>query len=350
MRENFTSVIERQGKRFCKFCLCNQFFFTILDEFMCEENAFAEMATRFVALPPTSPVDDRSSKAPPHPSAPPRAQKRKVESTFPVGACSRVLRSSARVQPTTLFLELVPTRKKSAAVSKIGSGIVNLGMTCYVASALQVALSVRSWTEVLLLLLILFFLYNFFISEMSEHVKAHNQTRGCRSCQGVWRLQERCIDSGWCSRRCRVLRMVCENKAGIERFFATHDGPFRFVRLRHCSPKTARNQWWILRPCCCFGPSKWFCERFCRESSPNYDPARSEWYQHGFWSLPEWKLYCSVSPSFIDHDSKLIFFQRMLFKNRGDSCSWRAFVWPWEDVVGRNGDVESYFSAMLNTS
>ena len=83
----------------------------------------------------------------------PRAKKRIVQDI--VDAPTRVLRSS-RVELTSLTLESILKLTRGAASRKTDSGIANLGMTCYVAAAVQVAFSVSSWREVLLLIHILF--------------------------------------------------------------------------------------------------------------------------------------------------------------------------------------------------
>ena len=143
MRENLTSVFERQGKDFATRAYPSLFKFLFLDELLCEKNAFAEMQKNFVALPPSSPVPDPT---------PTRKRKRKAEPIVAAALSTRKLRSST--SPTN-FLDLESIepskRKKGSPSAKVGPGIANLGMTCYVASALQVAVSVSSWKEVMLI-------------------------------------------------------------------------------------------------------------------------------------------------------------------------------------------------------
>ena len=146
MRENLTSVFERQGKDFATRAYPSLFKFLFLDELLCEKNAFAEMQKNFVALPPSSPVPD------PELRTPTRIRKRKAEPIVAVTLSTLKLRSST--SPTN-FLDLESIepskRKKGSPSAKVGPGIANLGMTCYVASALQVAVSVSSWKEVMLI-------------------------------------------------------------------------------------------------------------------------------------------------------------------------------------------------------
>lgn len=120
--------------------------FLFLDELLCEKNAFAEMQKNFVALPPSSPVPD------PELRTPTRKRKRKAEPIVAAALSTRKLRSST--SPTNfLNLESIePSKRKKGSLSaEIGPGIANLGMTCYVASAVQVAVSVSSWKEVMLI-------------------------------------------------------------------------------------------------------------------------------------------------------------------------------------------------------
>ena len=85
MRENLTSVFERQGKDFATRAYPSLFKFLFLDELLCEKNAFAEMQKNFVALPPSSPVPDPT---------PTRKRKRKAEPIVAAALSTRKLRSS----------------------------------------------------------------------------------------------------------------------------------------------------------------------------------------------------------------------------------------------------------------
>ena len=183
MRENLTSVFERQGKDFATRAYPSLFKFLFLDELLCEKNAFAEMQKNFVALPPSSPVPDPT---------PTRKRKRKAEPIVAAALSTRKLRSST--SPTN-FLDLESIepskRKKGSPSAKVGPGIANLGMTCYVASALQVAVSVSSWKEVMLIFQkngLIFSLEAYFYDDQSR-------TRCCQTCRGVWPFPKPCFDS-----------------------------------------------------------------------------------------------------------------------------------------------------------
>ena len=142
MRENLTSVFERQGKDFATRAYPSLLKFLFLDELLCEKNAFAEMQKNFVALPPSSPVPDPT---------PTRKRKRKAEPIVAAALSTRKLRSST----------------------------------------LQVAVSVSSWKEVMLIFQkngLIFSLEAYFYDDQSR-------TRCCQTCRGVWPFPKPCFDS-----------------------------------------------------------------------------------------------------------------------------------------------------------
>jgi ubiquitin C-terminal hydrolase len=140
----------------------------------CEKNAFAEMGRTFVrSKPASSPVHSTSS--------PP---KRDVAEDVP-DILARRTRSQSR--GTKNFESLEPSKPKQPKTKsgKRDSGIRNLGMTCYANSALQVALSVTSWSQVFAAFVIRAMMSDLFL-RLGCHSKALNP--GCRSGRGIWNL------------------------------------------------------------------------------------------------------------------------------------------------------------------
>ena len=140
-----------------------------------EGNAFAEMGRTFVrSKAPSSPVHSTSS-----------SQKRDVTEDV-LDNCARRTRSKNRGSETFESLEWSSKAKQAKTNSgKRGSGMRNLGMTCYANSALQVALSVTSWSQVFVAFIIRATMNNLFL-RLGCHSKALNP--GCRSSRGIWKL------------------------------------------------------------------------------------------------------------------------------------------------------------------
>ena len=87
-------------------------------------------------------------------------------------------------------------RKHLAPLNTLGAGVKNLGKTCYVASALQLALSVSCWRSVCLTLF--FCLHLIPANRLDSLQHWTGQSEDFSSCQRIWVIpSSRKFDSQW---------------------------------------------------------------------------------------------------------------------------------------------------------
>jgi len=109
--------------------LCG-FYFIASVELGCEANAFSLLSNSFVPISPSHKAEQHRRKA------------RTLEE-------SDSARSTRSKRPKLVIPEDIASKPRARRKDANGAGIKNLGATCYAASALQVALCISSWREVI---------------------------------------------------------------------------------------------------------------------------------------------------------------------------------------------------------